>query len=374
MTGSAQEPPVAPLELRVDGVSVQAPPGSTVLEACDLAGRYVPRLCNYPGLRCCSTCGLGKTECGLCAVRTGDGTVVLACVAPAVAGMEIVTDDEGLRELRLRRLGEALEGHPFVCLLCPDRDGCLRDECSYGNPPEARCCDRYGYCELASLMAFVDPEGVLRPGSGPFDREAVVEGPIRREPGLCVGCGRCVVVCAEMEGAGRSLQMVDGAPAFGRRPVAVPRGPSLRAAGCTFCGRCVLVCPTGALTVSGEAGGRWLERRRETSGLAAPVLPPEPRMTVTEARERLGGGPGVLQLLDRRGEVLLIAGVPDLAKGLVGALDDLGPDSVAYVRAEEEPMYTQRESELLTLYSRRHGSLPPGNDLGEDMFDDDEDE
>ena len=374
MTGSAQEPPAAPLELRVDGVSVQVPPGSTVLAACDLAGRYVPRLCNYPGLRCCSTCGLGETECGLCAVRTGNGMVVLSCVAPAVAGMEIVTDDEGLRELRLRRLGEAVEGHPFVCLLCPDRDGCLRDECSYGNPPEARCCDRYGRCELASLVAFVDPEGVLRPGSGPFDREAVVERPIRREPGLCVGCGRCVLVCAEMEGAGRVLQMVDGAPAPGRRPVAVPRGPSLRAAGCTFCGRCVLVCPTGALTVSGEAGERWLERRRETSGLAAPVLPPEHRMTLTEARERLGSGPGVLQLLDRRGEVLLIAGVPDLAQGLVGALDDLGLDSVAYVRAEKEPMYTQRESELLTLYSRRHGSLPPGNDLGEDMFEDDEDE
>ena len=97
-------------------------------------------------------------------------------------------------------------------------------------------------------------------------------------------------------------------------------------------------------------------------------------MTVTEARERLGHGPEVLQLLDPRGEILLIAGVPDLAKGLVGALDDLGPDSVAFVGAEEEPMYTQRESELLTLYSRRHGSLPPGNDLGEDMFDDDEDE
>ena len=374
MTGSAQEPPVAPLELRVDGVSVQAPPGSTVLEACDLAGRYVPRLCNYPGLQLLQHVRPWKTECGLCAVRTGDGTVVLACLTPAVAGMEIVTDDEGLRELRLRRLGEALEGHPSCACCAPTATAVSGTSAATAIPRRRAAATGMGAASWALWWPSWTPRESCDLGAGPFDREAVVEGPIRREPGLCVGCGRCVVVCAEMEGAGRSLQMVDGAPAFGRRPVAVPRGPSLRAAGCTFCGRCVLVCPTGALTAPGEAGERWLERRRETSGLAAPVLPPEPRMTVTEARERLGGGPGVLQLLDRRGEVLLIAGVPDLAKGLVGALDDLGPDSVAYARAEEEPMYTQRESELLTRYSRRHGSLPPGNDLGEDLFDDDDDE
>ena len=35
-------------------------------------------------------------------------------MTPAVAGMEIVTDDEELRELRLKMLAEALDGHPFV--------------------------------------------------------------------------------------------------------------------------------------------------------------------------------------------------------------------------------------------------------------------
>jgi hypothetical protein len=70
--------------------------------------------------------------------------------------------------------------------------------------------------------------------------------------------------------------------------------------------------------------------------------------------------------------VLLITGVPDLAQGLERALSDLGPGAVEYVRAEVEPLYTQRESELLTIYSRRHGRLPRGNDLGDDLYEDGE--
>ncbi len=307
MTGSTKRPPepsspqpTGSMDLRIDGVPATVPPGSTVLEACDLAGRYVPRLCTYPEQHCCASCAAGArassacgptravaagsgvaptdaaasavasvdTECGLCVVRVGDGMVVLACATQAEAGTEIVTDDEGLRRLRLGRLGEILQGHPFVCLLCPDRDGCQRDECSYGNPPEARCCDLYGECELAALVAYVDAEGTLHPSTGPFDREAVTEGPIRREPGLCVGCGRCVVVCEGIEGAGQALRMVAAGP--GGRPVAVPKSASLRAAGCTFCGRCVLVCPSGALMAPGDAGARWLERRRLTQWVGRP--------------------------------------------------------------------------------------------------------
>ena len=396
----------APVELRVDGATVAAAPGATILEACDIAGRYVPRLCTYPSLHCCSCCFAGRagstaedvetggaavseghpetsaddpagaaTACGLCAVRLGDEEVVLACATAAEAGMEIITDDEELRRLRIERLGRLMHSHPFVCLLCPDRDGCSRDECSYGNPAEARCCDRYGSCELAALLAFVDPEGELRPGPGPFDRQAVTEGPIRREPGLCVGCGRCVVVCEEMEGAGRALRMVSAAQGIAevpaQPPVATPKGTTLRAAGCTFCGRCVLVCPTGAFTVSGDAGQRWLERRRLTSGLAEPILPPQRRLTLCEARAEIGSGPGVLQIFDVEGKVLLISGVADLGRGLEQAVSDLGADRTTHVLIESGPLYTQRESELLTLFVQRHGHLPPGNDLGDDLFDED---
>ncbi len=91
-----------------------------------------------------------------------------------------------------------------------------------------------------------------------------------------------------------------------------------------------------------------------------------------EARDGVGSTPGVLQLLDERAEVLLIVGLPDMAQGLEQALGELGAETVAYVLADVEMMYTQRESELLTLYARRHGRLPRGNDLGDDLYDDED--
>ncbi len=64
---------------------VSVPEGGTVLEACDQAGRYVPRLCSYPGLGCgdCAVelSGMPATgpeqvsaRCGLCVVVVGEET------------------------------------------------------------------------------------------------------------------------------------------------------------------------------------------------------------------------------------------------------------------------------------------------------------
>ncbi|MEI9914475.1 MAG: 2Fe-2S iron-sulfur cluster-binding protein [Methylovirgula sp.] len=41
----------------IDGVEVEASPGQSVVEACDLAGIYIPRLCYHPDLEPSGTCG-----------------------------------------------------------------------------------------------------------------------------------------------------------------------------------------------------------------------------------------------------------------------------------------------------------------------------
>jgi ferredoxin len=210
-----------------------------------------------------------------------------------------------------------------------------------------------------------------------------VEGRIRRESGLCVGCGRCVRVCEDSPDAGRALKMAP-APVPGARStcdeavvsavVALPKQGTLRASGCTFCGQCVLVCPAGALTAPGEAGTLWLAARRERSGLAAPVLPPEERQTFTG--ESVAAAPceaGVFRLFDRQGTVLRISGVADLRRGLIEALADPASEAAVWFQVESDSLFTQRESELLAQYSRDQGHLPPGNDLGDELFGDDGD-
>ncbi len=75
---------------------------------------------------------------------------------------------------------------------------------------------------------------------------------------------------------------------------------------------------------------------------------------------------GVYRLYDDGHEVLAIKGVPNLREGLQEALSHPNAKLFDY---EEEPMYTQRESELLQQYLQQHGRLPGGEmDELEDLF------
>jgi predicted molibdopterin-dependent oxidoreductase YjgC len=368
------------VELRVDGATVIAPEGATVLDACDLAGRYVPRLCAYPGLGCCDE----GERCGLCVVAVTEQenrSTVLACSTAVQSGMLVATDDPALQAERLERLAGILNRHPHICLTCPDRDGCTREECTFGLPVEARCCDEFGRCEFGRLVAYIDPRGEVPRRAVIAEREAIGEGRIRREPGLCLECGRCVHVCNTSPEAGSALRMewvsksnptgeATGAGS-GRHRAAVPKDSTLRASGCTFCGQCVMVCPAGAFTAPGERGARWLEAKRRKTDLRPAVVPPEAWLTLAAgALADVPARAGVFILADDAGKIVRIGGVADLSLGIAKALDEQTRANVTCFRYEEALLYTQRESELLARHVLLEGRLPPGNDLGDDLFSD----
>jgi len=369
------------IELQVDGAVVVVEKGASLLEACDVAGRYVPRLCAYPGVGRCVADGLTAAECGLCVVRVERGrspegpapaeagALVLACCAEANPGDRVCTDDPAVRSLRLERLALILDRHPHICLSCPDRSGCARNECTYGHPLEARCCDEFGRCELGRLIDFIDPGLVLPRRPLSVVRAVIIEGRIRREPALCIGCGRCVRFCRTSPPAGRALEL---APVEPGRWAARPRADTLRESGCTYCGLCVMVCPAGALTAAGEAGASWLERRRAKHEPAAPVLPPvTARILIPDDLQSVPAGPGLLTLYDREARILRICGVADLRQGLKAALGEPASADAVFCQIAQDPLYTQRETEALAQYIREHGLLPVGNDLGDELFDDD---
>src|SRR3990172_4188376 len=111
----------------VDGLPVSVAAGSTVLDAADAAGVYVPRLCAHPSLRT-------RGHCGVCAVETATSGVVRACETEVAEGMEVRTDTGAAQAARAEALGRLLARHPHVCLTCDLREGCSRTECSYGVP------------------------------------------------------------------------------------------------------------------------------------------------------------------------------------------------------------------------------------------------
>jgi len=379
------------ITLSIDGRPAAVPPGASVLDACDRVGVYVPRLCAFPGLPAVG-------DCGLCFVSI-DGEARRACAVPAADGMSVLTDDEEARSFRRSSMAAILGDHPHVCLTCPQRDGCSREECTYGLPPTARCCDALGWCEIGRVAAYV---GALE-AAPPYRFRAlgsVVERNLRRDLDLCVGCGRCVAACDTLPEAGRALRLVetkplvggdasagvavaeegDGGPDawqpqsyLGRHVVAPQDAAGLRASGCTFCAACVLVCPSGALTAAGPAGPSWRARRRQRTTLRPPVLPPDGRLAFAETTiDQVPAHPGVFSLLDGGGEVLQISGVGDLRAGLREAARSEVGRRAAWLAWEEQPLYTQRESELLARHLHQFGALPPGNDGPSGLFEDDD--
>ncbi len=208
--------------LWINNQQVEAQPSQTIMEAADLAGITVPRLCYHPYLK-------PSGSCRLCAVEIeGYRGLPAACTTPVADGMRVETETAKILDFRREMLRLILQEHPRECLGCP----------------------RNGTCELQQLVALVGIDFSYpslkqeRPPVKPAGKY------FERDYSLCVRCGRCVRVCHEMRGA----KAIVFREREGRQEVSTPFERSLEAAGCQFCGACVDVCPVGALRERPDTG------------------------------------------------------------------------------------------------------------------------
>ncbi len=206
------------ITLTIDRRIVQAPAGSTVLQAARSAGIYIPTLCDDPFLK-------PFGACRLCIVQI-DGLRGLptACTTPAADGMVVATESESIRRIRRNMAALAVANHPYDCLTCFK----ARD------------------CELLAVARYL--------GVGPSDvgrlRRTVAARPIDDsnpafsfDPNKCILCGKCVRVCHEIQGLGA----IDFASRGFRTRVSTFGAKPLAQSVCQTCGECVERCPTGAL-------------------------------------------------------------------------------------------------------------------------------
>jgi NADPH-dependent glutamate synthase beta subunit-like oxidoreductase len=237
----------APVKITVDGNEFEAPAGASVLNAVIAAGVYVPHLCTHPDLPPACRRGEGG-GCNLCAVETSlrPGKVTHACKISVEEGMAIRTMSPLIRIGRQSALAKILANHPHVCLTCPERNICNREECAYGHPPESRCCAQFTNCELRKVADFV---GIRE--NTPVYQSALLpvirNGPLfDRDYNLCIDCRRCITVCEGTRGVG-CLELKSIETPQGPRTYVGTIGDTLLDSGCKFCRSCVAVCPTGAL-------------------------------------------------------------------------------------------------------------------------------
>ncbi len=231
------------VELTIDGKTVSAPAGSSVLSAATSADIYIPALCAHPDLP--PSCQRGDAEgaCNLCMVEVaGKPGMQPSCSLPVEAGLVITSTSPEIQRLRQDSISKTLGTHPHVCLTCPQRDGCSRTTCSYGNPVETRCCSIFNNCELRKVSDYVGIPNTTPPYK-PISLPVVLDEPFYdRDYNLCIDCRRCLVACNDVRGVG-CLEIKE---TNGRKWVGTI-APTLLESGCKFCSACVEVCPTGAL-------------------------------------------------------------------------------------------------------------------------------
>ncbi|MEW6457014.1 MAG: molybdopterin-dependent oxidoreductase [Acidobacteriota bacterium] len=235
------------LRLTIDGKEVAVEEGKTVLDAIKKAEIYVPTLCYHPYL---SPYG----GCRLCIVQIeGMRGYPTSCTTPASDGMKVVTINEEIQNLRREVVKLLLTEHPNACLICTEKDRCIKYQgCirKVGVTTGCRFCPKDQQCEFQDVVEYVGIKEVDLPF---LYRDFTIEREdpfFDRDYNLCILCNRCVRVCHEIRGAG-VLNFVNRG---NKTIVGTAFNMSHIEANCQFCGACVDVCPTGSLI---ERASKW---------------------------------------------------------------------------------------------------------------------
>ena len=218
--------------LIIDGRSLTASPGETILQVAERNGIRIPTLCHLDGLP-------DVGACRLCTVEVA-GQLVTACTTEVADGMDVKTQTDEVKAYR-RQILELLfaEGN-HVCSFCVSNEG----------------------CELQDLACELGMHSVNVPYSYPRHRVDATHPKFLIDRDRCVLCGRCVRVCSEVEGAHTWAFAERGITARVITDLDVDWGD---AESCTSCGKCVEVCPTGAIVRKGASNA---EMRKDPEAVA----------------------------------------------------------------------------------------------------------
>ncbi len=93
------------VNLKINGIPVSVPEGSTVLQAARAANIRIPTLCYLKDVQCVGSCRMCLVE------ATGARGLVAACVYPVTEGMEVRTNTPAVRQSRKTTLELILYTH-----------------------------------------------------------------------------------------------------------------------------------------------------------------------------------------------------------------------------------------------------------------------
>ena len=111
-------------KVTVDGEEIEVPAGATVLQACELAGKEIPRFCYHERLSIAGNCRMCLVE-----VAPGPPKPQASCALPVNEGQQIRTDTEMVKKAREGVMEFLLINHPLDCPICDQGGECdLQDQ------------------------------------------------------------------------------------------------------------------------------------------------------------------------------------------------------------------------------------------------------
>ncbi|MBP3759970.1 MAG: iron hydrogenase small subunit [Ruminococcus sp.] len=210
---------MADITVKINGVELTVPKGTTVLEAAHIAGFEIPTLCYMKEINEIGACRICVTE-----VNEGRGfRLVAGCVYPCSDKMEVLTNSPKVIEARKKTLELILSTHDKKCLSCV----------------------RSGNCELQKLCKDYGVEDVSKYEGSRNEYEIDdTAAHMYRDNNKCILCRRCVAVCGKTQGIG-----VIGANERGFKTyIGSAFDMGLGETSCVSCGQCIAVCPVGAIS------------------------------------------------------------------------------------------------------------------------------
>ena len=247
-------------KLTVDGIEVEVPPGSTVLQAVEAAGKEVPRFCYHERLSIAGNCRMCLVE-----IRPGPPKPAASCAMPAGDNMEVLTSSPMTQKARKGVMEFLLINHPLDCPIC----------------------DQGGECDLQdqALLYGADTSRFEENKRAVPDKDM---GPlIQTTMTRCIHCTRCI----------RFAEEVAGVPAIG----AIGRSEHMEittlesAVASELSGNVIDLCPVGALTSKPYAFNARPWELRKTEGIDV--------FDALGANIRIDSrGPEVLRILPRLNE------------------------------------------------------------------------
>jgi NADH-quinone oxidoreductase subunit G len=201
-------------KLTVDGTEIEVPAGATVLQACELAGKEIPRFCYHERLSIAGNCRMCLVE-----VKPGPPKPQASCALPAAEGQIISTNSPMVKKAREGVMEFLLINHPLDCPICDQGGECdLQDQSvAYG-----RGKSRYPENKRAVTEKYMGP---------------IVKTVMTR----CIQCTRCIRFAEEVAG-------IEEIGAIGRGEGMQITSYLERALTSELSGNVVDLCPVGALT------------------------------------------------------------------------------------------------------------------------------